>query len=142
MVDPSEPSAWAWSTVTHAWLDHGDEAVRRAPRAIELSPFAPNMYSFTAMSGTAHAVAGLYDEAIRVLQQSLRQNRMVASSHRVLVIALALSGRADEARQATAGLLALEPALTVGGFVARYPGRNSSHVERFAQALASAGIPP
>ena len=39
-INPSEAPAWAWSTTAHAWLGRGEEAVRRAPRAIELSPFA------------------------------------------------------------------------------------------------------
>ena len=140
-INPSEASAWTWSTAAHAWLGHGDEAVRRAPRAIELSPFDPNMYSFTVMAATAHMVAGDYGEALAFARRSLRLNRMFATTHRVIVISLALSGRVDEAREAAAELLALEPALTVRGFLARYPGRASPQAPRFGEALALAGVP-
>jgi TolB-like protein/class 3 adenylate cyclase len=141
-INPSEASAWAWSTVAYAWLGNGGEAVRRATRAIELSPFDPHMYSFTVMAATAHMVAGNYDEAIAFAQRSLRLNRVFATTHRVLAISLALSGRVDEAREAARELLALEPALTVSGFRSRYPGRASPQAPRLAEALALAGVPP
>jgi TolB-like protein/Tfp pilus assembly protein PilF len=140
-INPSEASAWVWSTSTHAWLGHGEEAARRSERAIDLSPFDPRMYTFTSIAGTAHAVAGRYDEAVAFCRQSLRLNRMFASTHRTLAMALALAGRLEEARAAGADLLALEPGLTVDRFRARYPGNRSAHVETFCEALAMAGVP-
>lgn len=141
-INPSAASAWVWSTSALAWLGRGAEAVVRAPRAIELSPFDPNMYSFNAMSAVAHAVAGNYDQSIEFSRRSLRQNAVFATSHRTLAIALALAGRLDEARAAVTDLLRLEPTLTVSGFAARYPGRDAEHAPLFARALASAGVPP
>ena len=141
VVNPSAASAWVWSTSAHAWLGQGTEAVKRSHRAIELSPFDPHMYIFTSIAGTAYAVAGEYDKAIEYCRRSLRQNRMFASTHRILTIALGLSGRLDEARLAGADLLAIEPALTVSGFRNRYPGNTSAHIDQFCSALTTAGIP-
>jgi adenylate cyclase len=140
-INPSESLAWVWSTSTHAWLGIGDEAVNRCHRAIELSPFDPRMYTFTSIAGTAHAVAGNYDKAIDYCRQSLRLNRMYASSHRILALSLALAGRTDEAREAASGLLQVEPGLTVEGFRARYPGNKAAHVDAFCEGLAKAGVP-
>jgi len=141
VINPSAASAWAWSTAAYAWLGRGDEAVARSHRAIELSPLDPHMYVFTSLAGTAHAVAGQYDKAIELCRRSLRENRMYLATHRLLVIALALSGRTDDARAAVGELLALEPTLTVSGFRQRYPGTTSAHAELFCEALASAGVP-
>jgi class 3 adenylate cyclase/TolB-like protein len=140
-INPSAASAWAWSTAAHAWLGHGAEAVRRSHRAIELSPFDPHMYVFLSLAGTAHAAAGQYDAAIDLCRRSMRNNRMYLTTHRILAISLALSGRADEARQAAAELLRLEPELTVLRFRQRYPGSASAHVDAFCGALAAAGVP-
>jgi tetratricopeptide (TPR) repeat protein len=140
-INPSASSAWVWSTSACSWLGQGEEAVRRSQRAIELSPFDPLMYTFTSIAGTAHAVAGDYDKAIEICQRSLRQNRMFASTHRTLAIALALAGRVDEARSAVTELLKLEPTLTVSGFKSRYPGSASPQASLFAGALATAGVP-
>lgn len=141
-INPSTASAWVWSTSAHAWLGKGDVAVARSQRAIELSPLDPLMYSFTSIAGTAHAVAGQYDKAIDYCRTSLRQNRMFASTHRILAISLALSGKIPEARSAADELRRLEPGLTVRAFRTRYPGHMSAHVDLFCNALETAGIPP
>ena len=141
-INPSASAAWLWSTSAYAWLGNGGEAVRRSQRAIELSPFDPQMYMFTSIAGTAHAVDGQYDKAIEWCRRSLRQNRMFASTHRILVISLALSGRTEDARVAGADLLKVEPSLTVARFLKRYPGSDSPHAKVFGEALASAGVPP
>lgn len=140
-INPSEASAWIWSAAAYAWLGRGDEAVGRAPRAIELSPFDPHLYVFLAVAGTAHAVAGQHEQAIDLARQSLRRNRMYLATHRLFVIALALAGRTDEARRAAAELIALEPELTITRFRQRYPGSASAQAEIFCAALAKAGVP-
>jgi TolB-like protein len=140
-INPSAASAWVWSTSAYAWLGDGEEAVRRSTRAIEVSPFDPLMYTFTSIAGTAHAVAGQYDKAIEMCRRSLRQNRMFASTHRILTVSLALAGQTEEARAAATDLLKLEPNLTVAHFKERYPGSASPQAARFAEALASAGVP-
>ena len=141
-INPSAAPAWLWSTAAHSWLGAGEEAVRRAPRAIELSPFDPNMYLFTSIAGTAFTVAGQYQTAVEYCRRSLRHNRMFASTHRMLAISLALSNRVDEARKVVEELLALEPTLTVRGFSQRYPGSESSQAQLFGKALEVAGVPP
>ena len=141
-INPSAAPAWAWSTAAYAWLGDGNEAVRRSHRAIELSPFDPQMYLFTSIAGAAHAAAGLYDKAIELCRRSLRLNRMYASSHRILTMSLSLAGRRDDARTAAAELLRVEPNLTVSGFLKRHPGSESAHARTFAEALSAAGVPP
>ena len=140
-INPSEASAWAWSTGVHAWLGDGEEATRRSPRAMDLSPLDPRMYNFTSLAATAHIVAGQYENALELCRESMRLNRMYAATHRLLVIALALAGRLDEARGAVPELLSLEPSLTVERWRSRYPGNRSAQIEHLCEALAAAGIP-
>jgi adenylate cyclase len=140
-INPSEASAWGWSTGVHAWLGDGEEAVRRSDRAMDLSPFDPRMYNFTSLAATANIVADQYEKAIELCRWSLRLNRMYAASHRLFVISLMLAGRTQEARKAVAELLSLEPRLTVERWRARYPGNRSPQIDRLCDALAAAGIP-
>jgi tetratricopeptide (TPR) repeat protein len=140
-INPSAASAWVWSTSALAWLGRGEEAVERSQRAIELSPFDPHRYYFNSIAGTAHAVAGKYEQAIDLCQRAMRENRMFISTHRLLTISLALAGRLEEAKRAKETLIKLEPNLTVGGWRSRYPGNASEHTERFCEALAIAGVP-
>jgi len=69
-INPSEASAWAWSTGVHAWRGDGEEAVRRSHRAMDLSPFDPRMYNFTSLAAAAHIVAGGYESAIELCRRS------------------------------------------------------------------------
>jgi TolB-like protein/class 3 adenylate cyclase/Tfp pilus assembly protein PilF len=141
-INPSAAPAWVWSTSAYAWLGRGEEAVRRAPKAIELSPFDPNMYLFTSHAGSAYVVAGQYDKAIEFLRRSLRENRLFTATHKLLTISLALSERMEEARTAASELLSLEPTLTVKSFRQRYPGSDAPYAARFCEALQTAGVPP
>ena len=140
-INPSSAPAWIWSTSALAWLGRGEEAVERSQRAIELSPFDPHRYYFNSIAGTAHAVAGQYEQAIEFCQRALRENRMFISAHRVLTISLALAGRLEEAKRAKEELMKLEPNLTVGRWRSRYPGSASEHTDHFCKALAMVGIP-
>lgn len=140
-INPSEASAWGWSTGAHAWLGDGEEAMRRSHRAMDLSPFDPRMYTFTSTAATAHVVGGQYDKAVELCRWSLRLNRMFAATHRLLVMSLVLAGRHHEVPGAVNELLALEPRLTVAHWRQRYPGNRSAHVDRLCDALATAGVP-
>ena len=89
----------------------------------------------------AYLVDGQYERAIECALRSLRENRTYTSAHRLLVIALVLAGREDEARASARRLLELEPGLTVAGFRRRYPGSASPQADLFCDALARAGCP-
>jgi class 3 adenylate cyclase/Tfp pilus assembly protein PilF len=140
-INPSEASAWGWSTGVYAWLGDGDEAMRRSHRAMDLSPFDPRMYNFTSLAAAAHVVGAQYEKAIELCRWSLRLNRMYAATQRLLVISLVLAGQAKEAREVVPELLSLEPQLTVERWRARYPGNRSPHIDRLCDSLAAAGIP-
>lgn len=140
-INPSSAPAWVWSTSAHAWLGQGKEAVKRAPRALDLSPFDPHKYIFTSLAGMAYAVDGQYDKAVELCRLSLQDNSTYTATHRLLIISLALSDRTEEARKAVAGLLKLEPELTVSGWRHRYPGSASAHANLFCEALGKAGVP-
>jgi hypothetical protein len=141
-ANPNEPIAWLHSAITHAWRDHGAEAVEHADHALSLSPLDPMMYYFNSLSGTVNLIAQRYDRSIEFCTRSLRENRLHTPTLRTLAAAFALSGRLVEARETMSQLRQLEPALTAGAFLARYPGRDSSHAGRFVSALLDAGLPP
>jgi adenylate cyclase len=135
-INPSAVWPWAWSASAHAWRGEGQKAIDLVHRAIDLSPFDPHMYNFAAIACNAHAVAGDYDSAVEWGQRSLRENRLFTATHKLLTI-----GRVEEARLAAGELLEREPQLTVGEFRGRHPGSAAPHIDRFCEALATAGIP-
>jgi len=140
-INPSAVWPWAWSASACAWRGEGDKAVELIHRAVELSPFDPHMYNFAAIACNAYAVSGDYDNAVRWGQRSLRENRLFSAAHKLLTISLELAGRHDEAHAAAGELLSLEPQLTVGEFRSRHPGSVGPHIDKFCEAMASAGVP-
>jgi len=140
-ANPNEPLAWLHSAITHAWRGRGVEAVRCADQALSLSPLDPMIYYFNSLAGMANLVAENYERAIELSTRSLRENRLHTPTLRTLAAAFVLCGRLDEAREMMRTLRALEPGLTAGVLLARYPGRDSPHAGRFIDALVEAGLP-
>jgi adenylate cyclase len=140
-INASAAPAWLWSASTQAWMGNGSRAVEEINKAIALSPYDPLMYAYSSIAAIAYLTDGQYQRAIECALRSLRENRTYTASYRLLVIALALSGREDEARASVRRLLELEPGLTVAGWRRRYPGSTSSHADLFCDALAAAGVP-
>jgi TolB-like protein len=63
-VAPSHAAAWMWSSVTHAYLCDGAEAVRRAVLALRLSPRDWFGFQFQTALCLAHYTAADYPAAI------------------------------------------------------------------------------
>src|SRR5260370_6156764 len=140
-INANAAPAWMWSAAAHAWMGNGPGGIEEINHAMALSPYDPLMYAYNAYASIAYLVDGQYERAIECALRSLRENRTYTAAHRLLVIALVLAGREDEARASARRLLELEPRLTVAGFRRRYPGCDSPHADLFCDALARAGIP-
>jgi adenylate cyclase len=140
-TNPNESLAWLHNGITHAWRGRGAEAVQSVERALSLSPLDPMIYYFNSLASTANFIGERYERSIELAERSLRENCLHTPTLRTLAAAQMLSGRVREAQQTMQRLRALEPKLTVSVFKDRYPGRDSPQAERFAAALASAGLP-
>lgn len=140
-ANPNESLAWLQWGNARSFRGDGPTALNYVDRAIRLSPLDPARHFYDALSAGAALAAGEHERAVTDARASLAQNDHHVSTHRVLAIALSLSGRMDEARTEVKRLLELEPGLTVEGFVARSPGAASGLAQRFGNALADAGLP-
>jgi adenylate cyclase len=140
-INANAAPAWLWSAAAHAWMGNGSRAIEEINKAMALSPYDPLMYAYSGIAGMAYLVDGQCERAIECALRSLRENRTYTHAYRLLVFALVLAGREDEARASARRLLELEPGLTVAGFRRRYPGSDSPQAEVFCDALARAGIP-
>ena len=141
-INANAAPAWMWSAAAHAWMGNGPLAIQEINKAMALSPYDPLMYAYNSYASIAYLVDGQYERAIECALRSLRENRTYTAAHRLLVIALVLAGRENEARASARRLLELEPGLTVAGFRRRYPGSASPQADLFCDALARAGVLP
>lgn len=140
-ANPHESMAWLFKSVLHAFQGQGAEAEGAALRALELSPLDPLRYYYDSLAASAALSAGHYEHALELAQRSLRANRTHTSTHRVLVMAQALTGRLDDARASVRELLFLDPGFTVRGFLKRSPSARYEIGRICAEALRQAGVP-
>ena len=71
----------------------------------------------------------------------IRENHGYTGPHKLLIMALALTGRAAEARSSVNRLRVLEPGFTVQGFRSRFQGRDWPIADLCCDALEKAGVP-
>jgi TolB-like protein/DNA-binding SARP family transcriptional activator len=141
-INANAAPAWLWSAAAHAWMGDGPRAIDEINKAMALSPYDPLMYAYSGNAAMAYLADDQHERAIECALRSLRENRTYTAAYRLLVIALVLAGREQEARASARRLLDLEPGLTVEGFRRRYPGSASPHADLFCNALMRAGVPP
>jgi tetratricopeptide (TPR) repeat protein len=82
-----------------------------------------------------------YPEAITWAEKALVQNRRFAVALRVLAVALVKVGQRDRAAEVVQELLAIEPELTISGFLTRIPVPLESMARTYTEALRAAGLP-
>lgn len=139
--NPNEPLAWLYMATLRSWQGRGPEAAAAAERALALSPLDPMRYYFESLAAAGFLANEQYARAIELCQHSLRLNRTHTPTHRVLAISQVLAGFGDEANATVREMLELEPGLTVGKYLDRYPGGDVKHARHYASALSAAGLP-
>jgi tetratricopeptide (TPR) repeat protein len=138
---PNSPIAWGMSSPTYAYLGDGPTAVARAEYALRLSPLDPYAHIFHGRLGLAHFVNGDMGESVYWTRRSLAKEPRYVGPLRPLIAALAALGRHDEAREAAAQLLALQPDFHVGRFIAQYPIADQKLAADYRAWLLAAGLP-
>lgn len=140
-ASPNDAEAMVWSSPTYAYLGETAQAVRRAERAIALSPEDPFMFRYEHFLGIAHYAAGNYEEAAYWGSRSARANPHYTSNLRMTSAALVGLGRAREARPLVEKILELEPSFRVAPMIARHAFRDEKLRETFGRQLVEAGLP-
>ncbi|MGF9759369.1 adenylate/guanylate cyclase domain-containing protein [Microvirga sp. 0TCS3.31] len=139
-LDPN--SAWAW--LRSGWANHyvgnPDRAIEHFRRSMRLSPLDPMHFNALTGTGGAYFAKGEYDEAVRWLEQALREKPDATWSYRILTATYANAGRLEEARQSLARFLEAFPGMTVSKAIDATPG-NQEFLSRYAQGLRAAGLP-
>jgi adenylate cyclase len=138
-MDPN--SAWAW--LRSGWANHyvgnPDRAIEHFRRSMRLNPLDPMHFNALTGTGGAYFAKGEYDEAVRWLEQALREKPDATWTYRILTATYANAGRLEEARQSLARFLEAYPGMTVSKAIDATPG-NQQFLSRYAQGLRAAGL--
>jgi TolB-like protein/Tfp pilus assembly protein PilF len=121
-----------------------DEAMSSLEKAMRLSPQDPWMGFYLVSAGWAQFAAERYEDAVgwseRALQSSPGDRDIATFAHRMLAASYAQLGRLDEAREALAEELRLEPDLTLEKVRSQNPTTDPDFLERWLDGLRKAGL--
>ncbi len=140
-LNPSFAQAHFALGCTMVWSGRAREGMAHVDRAAELSPRDPHLSSFHAARAFAHICLGEYAEAIEFGRRATRVSNAKAWPYLMLVAALGLSGRIEEARRGLARLIEKAPGYTLA--TARsdfFFCADQAIVERCLDGLRRAGL--
>ena len=137
-LNPNSFAAWNRRGWMYKIAGLPEEALRSFERAIRMSPVDPPLHHSFAGMGFAFIALGRFDEAIVAGKKAQRQNSSYPRAYRCLASACAHLGRDAEAREATAGLLELDPAFTISAYIAR---GGQTNAKLMMEGLRKAGLP-
>ncbi len=138
---PNDAEVWLWSSPTRAYLGQAEDAVRRAERALRLSPKDPFVFRTYHFLSLAHYLRGAYDEAAHWGTLSARANARYTSNTRLTAVCLAELGRDREAQDMVRLIMAVDPDFRAHTMLHRLPFRDAALRERFVRMLHHAGVP-
>ena len=141
-LNPSFAQAHFALGCTKVWSGRAREGIADVERAAELSPRDPHLSSFYATRAFAHIRLGEYAEAVEYGRRATRVPNAKAWPYLMLISALGLMDRIEEARRVVAALLEKEPDYTLE--VARsdfFFCADQAVVDRCLDGLRRAGLP-
>ena len=141
-VAPSSAHAWAMSTYCFAFAGEAEEAVRRAKRALELSPYDRDAGKFLNGLCVAHYTAGDYESAADCGLRALSEASSWRGTGAYTAASLAAAGRVREARDVVEETRRTgRDRRSVHAIVANHPYRDQSRRILYGAHLSAAGVP-
>jgi tetratricopeptide (TPR) repeat protein len=141
LLNPNSAMALTFAGWIEIMCGNVTEGRSMVARAHVLNPRDPRGWLTFGVQALASLVEEDYSSALRLAEQALALNRRFAVALRVIVVANVKLGSLDRARDAVAELLAIEPELTVSGFLSRIPMPLESMAQTYAKSLRLAGLP-
>jgi DNA-binding SARP family transcriptional activator/Tfp pilus assembly protein PilF len=138
-VAPCSANAWALSGLCFAFAGEASEAVRRATRALELSPFDREAYKFYHALCVACYTEGDYERAADWGLRALGENTVWRGTLGFTAASLAALGRLREAQEITARIRAKWPTRRISDIMNSLAYRDADRRRLYGEHLRAAG---
>ena len=135
-LNPNCAPAWGVAGWNRAYSGQGREAIEHLSRALRLSPVDPLSHYFHSGIAAGHLSREEWLPMVEAARKSVQLGPAYSSNWRFLAVGCAHAGLAEEAANAVAQMLALEPGLTVD-IVSR---TRTNQVEPFTKGLFLDGL--
>jgi tetratricopeptide (TPR) repeat protein len=142
-LNPNLATAWYASGTVRAFRGgEPDVAIEHLRRAMRLSPRDPLMFTMQGVTAFAHFFAGHYEEATSWAEKAFWERPNILATLRIAAASYARAGRLEEAREAVARALELDPDMRLANLKDRIGiFRHSEDYAKYADALRAAGLP-
>jgi adenylate cyclase len=141
LLDPNLVLARTWMGWTKVYLGDMDGAIEQLEVALRVNPLDPLRHTISTAMAYAHFFAGRNDEASALATVVVRQQPNFIPGQRIMMACHAVAGRIDEARQACAAALRIDPTQRISVSNARAPFRRPQDIDKLEQAFRIAGMP-
>jgi TolB-like protein/class 3 adenylate cyclase len=138
---PNLVLARTWMGWTKVYLGDMDGAIEQLEVALRVNPLDPLRHTISTAMAYAHFFAGRNDEASALATVVVRQQPNFVPGQRIMMACHAVAGRIDEARQACAAALRIDPTQRISVSNARAPFRRPQDVDKLEQGFRIAGMP-
>ncbi|MGF9764415.1 tetratricopeptide repeat protein [Microvirga sp. 0TCS3.31] len=135
MLCPNHADLLADLCDTLTYLGRPDEAIEVGKKALRLNPNQPDWYLWNVAAG--YYLSGHFNEALNCLQQMAQPG----PAYRLIAATYGKLGHLEEARQAAAELLKINPEFSISRFAAQAPYTNLDDLARYVTGLRLAGLP-
>jgi adenylate cyclase len=143
-IDPNLAVAHNYVGQLKVFLGRANEAAEHTLKAIQLSPRDPQLAEWYYQVALTYIHQGRYNEAVEWARRGVQVNPNLRYPYRVLAVALALSGRVEEARTVAAEMLRRYPKESITAFLKREPWTDPVYragQEREIEGMRLAGVP-
>lgn len=140
-VAPHSTDALRWSSLTYSFVGEAEEAVRRASKALELSPRDRDAHSFLLALCLAHYTAGAFETAADFGLRAMATPPVLPSTGGWTAASLVAAGREREARDVARLTMEMSPQRRVRTIVARHPYAEAERRAAYGRHLLAAGFP-
>jgi TolB-like protein/Tfp pilus assembly protein PilF len=140
-VAPCSAHAWALSGLCLAYMGDAAEAVRRATRALELSPYDRESYKFHHALCVAHYTGGDYEQSVRWGLRALAEKTKWRGTRGFLAASLAALGRMSDAQEIVAEMRAGSPGRRINAVLNDLAYQDAGRRRLYGEHLLAAGYP-
>ena len=141
-VSPNSAKAWLWSSLTFSYVGEVHEAVRRAERALSLSPRDREAHEFYTALNVAHYSAGDYRAAADWGLKAIGEPSVMRAIYWWTAASLAAAGDGQRAREIAQIGMEQMPNRRIRDAVANSPFKDEDRRSRYGQHLLAAGFHP
>ena len=134
-INPNDANGRLLRGMLYGYQGKGDAAKSDTERALRLAPHDPNRFFFLALAAGANIVAGDYERALDLSDQSLRLNRSHTSTIRGKIVAQIGLRQVPAARETARQLLELQPNFRVSSWLQTSPAGPYKIGKHIAESL-------